>query len=158
AGGHRVSDAEGALDAVRRRADSAASGRRLGGSKSCESRGVGLGVFPARTPTTGCMAQPTTYRFLSASPSSGASGMEYVPVVERPPGPRISREPLEQYPYLRELSLDWLDRYDESAVDEVDEFLRSHWEGIDRESAGHDLSVYLFNWVVVNVDAAYWVL
>ena len=31
AAGHRVSDAEGALDAVRRRADSEASGRRLGG-------------------------------------------------------------------------------------------------------------------------------
>jgi hypothetical protein len=104
------------------------------------------------------MAQPTAYRFLSASPSSGSSGMEYVPVVDRPPGQRISREPLDQYPYLRGLSLDWLDRYDESALDEVDEFLRSHREGIDRESAGHDLSVYLCNWVVVNVEAAYWVL
>lgn len=106
------------------------------------------------------MVPPTAYRFLSATlPRSGAVAAQYGRVDDdAATSPRVSREPLEEYPYLRSLSLGWLDRHDEPALDGVDDFLRSHGDEVDAERAGHDLSVYLCNWVVVNVDAAYWVL
>ena len=96
------------------------------------------------------------YRFLSATPHVSATAA-YVPVGDFSL-PRKTRIPLGQYPYLRGLGLDWIDRYDEAVVDEADAFVTGHLDGIDAERAGHDLSVYLCDWVVANDDAAQWVL
>lgn len=65
---------------------------------------------------------------------------------------------LEQYSYLRGLTLEWLDRYDDAALDEVDAFLTSRTDGVDAEQAGHDLAVYLCDWVVANSETAQWLL
>lgn len=100
---------------------------------------------------------PIEYRFLSATPGRLNATATYVPV-GHPSLPRTSRDPLDQYPYLRGLMLDWLGRYDESAIDEADTFVTGHGDGIDADRAGHDLSGYLCNWVVAHDDAAHWVL
>jgi hypothetical protein len=97
------------------------------------------------------------YRFLSASPRRPSATATYVPVGD-PSLLRRTRTLLDQYPYIRGLALDWLDRYDAAAVDAADAFITGHRDGIDAERAGHDLSVYLCDWVVANDDAAQWVL
>lgn len=104
------------------------------------------------------MGEQIGYRFLSGMPPrpGGAKG-PYLPAGD-PSLPRTTREPLEQYPYLRGLALDWLDRYDDAALDEVDAFLTSHADDVDAEQAGHDLAVYLCDWVVANSNTAQWFL
>jgi len=97
------------------------------------------------------------YRFLSAMPPRPADLAPYLPAGD-PSQPRRVRGPLNQYPHLRRLALDWLDQYEEAALDEADVFVTSHKEDIDAEQAGHDLSVYLCNWVVMNSTAAQWFL
>ena len=67
-------------------------------------------------------------------------------------------EVLDQYPYLGPLSPGWLHRYDESALDEVDQFLTAGDGRSDAEQPGHDIAVYLCNWVVANSSTAHWVL
>jgi hypothetical protein len=52
----------------------------------------------------------------------------------------------------------WVDRYDESALHDADAFVTAHLDDVDAERAGHDLAVYLCNWIVVNSEAAQWVL
>lgn len=102
------------------------------------------------------MDERISYRFLSGMPPQpGMSTATYLPA-DHPSQPRTTREPLDQYPYLRELALNWLDRYDDAALDEVDAFLTSHPDDVDAEQAGHDLAVYLCDWVVANSDTARW--
>jgi hypothetical protein len=102
------------------------------------------------------MGEPMAYRFLSGMPPQpNGDTTPYLPA-GHPSLPRTTREPLDQYPYLRGLALDWLDRYDDSALDEVDAFLTSHPDDVDAEQAGHDLAVYLCDWVVANSDTARW--
>jgi hypothetical protein len=103
------------------------------------------------------VAAQIEYRFLSAMPPRAAGITPYLSAGD-PSQPRTVRGPLDQYAYLRRLALDWLDRYDKAALDEADVFVTSHEEGIDAEQAGHDLSVYLCNWVVMNSAAAQWFL
>ncbi|WP_343989965.1 hypothetical protein [Terrabacter terrae] len=52
----------------------------------------------------------------------------------------------------------WLHRYDEADLDDADAFVTAHEDGIDPEQAGHDLSVYLCNWIVMNSRLAQWFL
>lgn len=101
------------------------------------------------------MQQQTVYRFLSAAMPGPDVTAHYSRTTE---GPRPSVEALDQYPYLGRLSPDWLRRYDESALDEVDRFLTSGDGRSDAEQAGHDIAVYLCNWVVANSATAHWVL
>jgi hypothetical protein len=105
------------------------------------------------------MGERIGYRFLSGMPPQPPGGVTatYLPA-DDPAQPRTSREPLAQYPYLRGLALDWLDRYDDAVLDEVDTFLTSHAGDVDAEQAGHDLAVYLCDWVVANSDTAEWFL
>lgn len=96
---------------------------------------------------------------MSGMPPQSLDGVavSYLPA-DDPAQPRTSREPLDQYPYLRGFALDWLDRYDDAALDEVDAFLTSHNGDVDAEQAGHDLAVYLCDWVVANSETAEWFL
>jgi hypothetical protein len=105
------------------------------------------------------MGEQVGYRFMSGMPPQAPGGdtATYLPA-DDPAQPRTTREPLEQYPYLRGLALEWLDRYDDAGLDKVDAFLASHVEDIDAEQAGHDLAVYLCDWVVANSDTAEWFL
>jgi hypothetical protein len=104
-----------------------------------------------------CVTAEIQYRFLSARPPRSASTVPYLSAGD-PSLPRRTREPLDQYPCLRQLAFDWLDRYNEAALDDADAFVTSHEEGVDTEQAAHDLSVYLCNWVVMNSPAAQWFL
>lgn len=104
------------------------------------------------------MPAPTEYRFLSAAMPRPSAKVQYVSADDAASMRRRSAGILDQYPYLRELSLDWLDRYDERALDAVELFLTSAARDIDAERAGHDIAVYRCNWVVVNSATAYWVL
>ena len=104
------------------------------------------------------MVVQTEHRFLSAVPiGPGTSASTYMPA-EEVVEPLTSREVLRQYPYLRGLGIGWLDRYDEAALEEADAFVISPVDGIDAERAGHDLAVYLCDWVVANTDVARWLL
>jgi hypothetical protein len=103
------------------------------------------------------MVAQTQYRLLSAAAPPDGVEVAYEPA-EEPPLTRRTREPLGQYPYLRGLALDWLDRYDEAALDAADAFLTFHPDDVDAEPAGHDLAVYLCDWVVVHSATAQWFL
>jgi hypothetical protein len=103
------------------------------------------------------MAAQNGYRFLSARPAQPPDVVPYLPAGD-PSLPRRTREPLDQYPYLRGLGLSWLDRYDETDLDAVDALVTAHEDDIDSVHAGHDLSVYLCNWVVMNSRVAQWFL
>lgn len=104
------------------------------------------------------MGERIAYRFVSGiSSQPNGSTSTYLPAGD-PSLPRTTRGPLEQYPYLRGLALDWLDCYDDAALDEVDAFLTSHTGDVDAEQAGHDVAVYLCDWVVANSDTAKWFL
>lgn len=97
------------------------------------------------------------YRLLSAAELPRRAAVPYLPP-DDPSQPRRTRDVLDQYPYLRARVQVWVNRYDESALDDADAFVTAHLDGLDAEKAGHDLAVWLCNWVVVNDVGTRWFL
>ena len=96
------------------------------------------------------MAEQIAYRLLSGRQRQpNPAPVTYLPA-DDPSQARRTRDVLDQYPYLRAREQIWVDRYDESALDDADAFVTAREDDLDAEKAGHDLAVWLCNWVVVN--------
>lgn len=105
------------------------------------------------------MTPPAGFRLLSAAPASRQTSAVYVnPAEASANAPWRSRESLDQYTHLRSLRPGWLDRHDEDALSEVDRFLTYGAAGLPADEVGHDIAIYLCNWVVLNSSGAEWVL
>ena len=104
------------------------------------------------------MGEQIAYRLLSGRQrESNRAPVTYLPA-DDPMQARRTRDVLDQYPYLRARVQVWVDRYDESALDDADAFVTAHVDDLDAEKAGHDLAVWLCNWVVVNDAGTRWFL
>jgi hypothetical protein len=101
----------------------------------------------------------TAYRLLSSAPVSDRPSPP-VPYLSADEAvdlmPRIIEGIFGHYPYLSARGLDWLSRHDEAALHEAEAFVTGHADDVDPQLAGHDLAVYLCDWVVANSDVARW--